>query len=277
MPYHFAALPLYAHFVKNGNCGKMGRLSAIFQKSFISIADKKTMAIYHYINAAGERIEARGREIKKLAAEGTITPETIIEFPDGQKGLAINVTGLKFYEAQQSESSTVILPPPAGVNPFAVPIADQTASVPVTQEAGKSSWKITVAGSAAVLIVGMIGVVIIVAKSPSKPVAEVMEPVKRVVENDNVSEYALTPEIIRQFEELNRTIDGFTDKANKGEITTLEMEFKIAQAKMDFTSPLWHYSSLTVQDGQPASVLTFHVDGKPLSVYRFLDVEKEAD
>ena len=53
-------------------------------------------ARYFYINATGERIAAMGMEIKKLAAEGNITPETIIEFPDGRKGLAKDVEGLTF-------------------------------------------------------------------------------------------------------------------------------------------------------------------------------------
>jgi len=77
------------------------------------------MANWHYYNENGEKIgPIRGRELKRLAQQGTITPETRVEDENGQTALAKNVTGLTFAETAQSdsmlpESSTVLLPPSA--------------------------------------------------------------------------------------------------------------------------------------------------------------------
>lgn len=85
------------------------------------------MAKWHYYNDNGEKIgPVRGRELKQLAMQGTITPETRVEDENGRTALAKNVTGLPFYETRQSESSSVLLPPTAEPNPF-------TAALPVTE------------------------------------------------------------------------------------------------------------------------------------------------
>jgi len=77
------------------------------------------MAKWHYYNEGGEKIgPVRGRELKALAQQGTVTPETTVEDENGRIALAKNVTGLTFYEAAQSEMSSVIVPPSAEANPF---------------------------------------------------------------------------------------------------------------------------------------------------------------
>ena len=101
------------------------------------------MADWHYYNENGEKIgPIRGRELKRLAQQGAITPETRVEDEHGRTALAKNVTGLPFYEAnpfsttspksEESSSIAMPLPPTPSVeeNPFStsVPFA-QTAQV----------------------------------------------------------------------------------------------------------------------------------------------------
>ena len=74
------------------------------------------MANWYYYNENGEKIgPIRGRELKQLAKEETITPETSVEDEKGRVALAKNVTGLTFPKAVHSEptqpesdSSTII-------------------------------------------------------------------------------------------------------------------------------------------------------------------------
>ena len=79
------------------------------------------MAKYHFIDANGYRIEATGSEIKRLAAEGTITPETIVEFPDGKKSLAKDITGLTFpqnpFLMKESDIVKIQKEPPSNYSP----------------------------------------------------------------------------------------------------------------------------------------------------------------
>jgi hypothetical protein len=77
------------------------------------------MADWYYYNESGEKVgPIRGRELKRLAQQGTVTPETRIEDENGRIALARNVTGLTFPEVARSElvpleSSTALLPPSA--------------------------------------------------------------------------------------------------------------------------------------------------------------------
>jgi len=81
------------------------------------------MAKWYYFNDNDEKVgPIRGRDLKQLAQQGTVTPETRVEDENGRTALAKNVTGLTFLEATQSEavpleSSTVLLPPSAEANP----------------------------------------------------------------------------------------------------------------------------------------------------------------
>ena len=75
------------------------------------------MAKYYYQNAAGERVELRGRDVKRLAANGTITPYTLIEYENGKKYPAKKVLGLQFGPprraetcVQEPEATSIILP-----------------------------------------------------------------------------------------------------------------------------------------------------------------------
>lgn len=80
------------------------------------------MAKWHYYNADGEKIgPIRGRELKQLAQQGMVTPETRVEDENGKTALAKNVTGLTFSETVQPstvppEVSSVLLPPSAVEN-----------------------------------------------------------------------------------------------------------------------------------------------------------------
>jgi hypothetical protein len=65
------------------------------------------MAIWHYYNDSGEKIgPVRGRELKALAQQGTVTPETKVEDGNGRTALAKNVQGLTFPATAQSLSNT---------------------------------------------------------------------------------------------------------------------------------------------------------------------------
>jgi len=56
------------------------------------------MANWKYYNENGEKIAVTGGQLKELAKQGTITPETFVETHDGRTGLAKHVTGLTFPE-----------------------------------------------------------------------------------------------------------------------------------------------------------------------------------
>lgn len=85
---------------------------------------KTTMAKWHYYNENNEKIgPIRGRDLKQLARQGTVMPETRVEDENGKIALAKHVTGLTFLEttqpgAEPSESSSITLPPPAVSTPI---------------------------------------------------------------------------------------------------------------------------------------------------------------
>ena len=61
------------------------------------------MANWYYYTADREKIgPIRGKELKQLALQGTITPETFVEDENGRTALAKNVTGLTFPNAPTS-------------------------------------------------------------------------------------------------------------------------------------------------------------------------------
>jgi hypothetical protein len=65
------------------------------------------MAIWHYYNDSGEKIgPVRGRELKALVQQGTVTPETKVEDGEGHTARAKNVKGLTFPATAQSLSNT---------------------------------------------------------------------------------------------------------------------------------------------------------------------------
>jgi hypothetical protein len=55
-----------------------------------------TPANWHYYNESGEKITVTARELKQIALQGTVTPETFVETHDGRTGLAKHVNGLTF-------------------------------------------------------------------------------------------------------------------------------------------------------------------------------------
>jgi len=116
------------------------------------------MANWYYYNTNDEKVgPIRGRELKKLALQGTVTPETRVEDGNGKTALAKNVKGLPFYETengtesetksaaedledqdfeqlredceqlqkqqdQVTQNTTTPTPPPTGTNPFTATI-----------------------------------------------------------------------------------------------------------------------------------------------------------
>ena len=67
------------------------------------------MTSWYYYNENGEKIEVSGKELKELAGQGAITPETVVETHDGRTGLAKNMKGLILSGVMQtSEADTGI-------------------------------------------------------------------------------------------------------------------------------------------------------------------------
>ena len=95
------------------------------------------MANWHYYNEIGKKVgPIRGRELKELAQQGTVTPETRVENENGQTALAKHIKGLPFYETTPSETepselSTVMPPSPTEANPFAATLAEPNPFVAV--------------------------------------------------------------------------------------------------------------------------------------------------
>ena len=68
---------------------------------------------YGYYNYKGERKgDFSGKEIKRLAKAGIITPETIIETEDGSKYKAVGIEGVEFGSeaAEEAQDSAISIP-----------------------------------------------------------------------------------------------------------------------------------------------------------------------
>ena len=53
---------------------------------------------WYYFDGNGEKIAVTGKQIKELARQGVITPETILENPEGRTAPAKKAKGLVFAE-----------------------------------------------------------------------------------------------------------------------------------------------------------------------------------
>ena len=62
------------------------------------------MTNWYYYNTSGEKIAATSKQLKELAQQGIITPETIIETAEGKSAPAGKVKGLTFAETKQPEA-----------------------------------------------------------------------------------------------------------------------------------------------------------------------------
>jgi len=78
------------------------------------------MAQWHYYDENGEKIgPIRGRDLKQLVQQGTVTPKTLVEDENGYTAPAKNVRGLTFPEtAQPTEPNIFAAAPSAAANPF---------------------------------------------------------------------------------------------------------------------------------------------------------------
>jgi len=86
------------------------------------------MANWYYYDENSEKIgPIKGRDLNRLAKEGTITPETRVEDENGRTALAKNVKGLPFYEAKQSEVAS------SESNPFSGNMSSVIAPLPPDQ------------------------------------------------------------------------------------------------------------------------------------------------
>ena len=65
------------------------------------------MALWKYQDANGNWNEAAGREVIALAGSGGITPETLIESPDGKRTVAEKVKGLTFVSKAMSMAANL--------------------------------------------------------------------------------------------------------------------------------------------------------------------------
>jgi len=102
------------------------------------------MANWHYYNENREKIgPITGRELKQLVQQGTVTPETFVEDPNGRTGLAKDVNGLAFPKTppeqappEQEElfvaTPSPVVPSPAVPSPFVQSPFVQAAQVPHT-------------------------------------------------------------------------------------------------------------------------------------------------
>lgn len=92
------------------------------------------MSTWHYYNEKGDKITITGGQLKWLAKNGKITPETIIETEEGKSAPARKVKGLTFLAAAQLESTTSdqagvnglsLIKPPVEENPFTLPALEE--------------------------------------------------------------------------------------------------------------------------------------------------------
>jgi len=110
------------------------------------------MANWFYYNENNEKIQVTGKELKALAKEGLITPETIVETEEGKRARARKVKGLNFADTLSIEEDDIppvteetydIAPPPTEpVSPLSVPVPPVEASpftVPVPTEPSLST------------------------------------------------------------------------------------------------------------------------------------------
>ena len=92
------------------------------------------MATWYYYNESGEKIgPIRGRDLKQLTQQGTVTPNTRVEDENGRTALAKNVTGLPFPIPTSTAPNPFTAVPPVSENPstIAVPLQpEQPAPVP---------------------------------------------------------------------------------------------------------------------------------------------------
>ena len=65
------------------------------------------MANWFYYNENGEKIQVTGEHLKRLAKNGHITPDTVVENEEGKRARAGKVKGLKFAEAVQTKTPKV--------------------------------------------------------------------------------------------------------------------------------------------------------------------------
>jgi hypothetical protein len=72
------------------------------------------MANWYYYNESGDKIEVTGGQLKSLAQQGLIVPETVVETPDGKTGRAGKVKGLAFATLADSSSKSNVIPPDSG-------------------------------------------------------------------------------------------------------------------------------------------------------------------
>jgi len=68
------------------------------------------MANWHYYDDDGNRITVTGKELKELAKEGLITPDTIVENEEGKTARAGRVKGLVFAEMLSIEEEDIETP-----------------------------------------------------------------------------------------------------------------------------------------------------------------------
>jgi len=91
-----------------------------FYGTFISRTAKhqNTMTNWYYYNASGEKIAITGKQLKELAQQGIITPETVVETEEGKAAPAGKVKGLPFAETKLPEAVKPIETEIYGLSPF---------------------------------------------------------------------------------------------------------------------------------------------------------------
>ncbi len=111
------------------------------------------MPNYFYIDANGQKQgPIDDQQLQMLAAQGMITPETVLETDTGHKGLAGQVLGLKFNAAASTSTSTFDVVTSDVPSPFA-----QLAQMVPTPESNRTLFTASWIGMAGGLLLSMIG------------------------------------------------------------------------------------------------------------------------
>jgi len=138
------------------------------------------MANWYYYNENGEKIgPIRGRELKQLALQGTITPETLIENDEWGSLLAGQTENLRFPETppprRLPESNPFTASMPVAENPFTAPMpgGDQEMPQIVPVPDASRNWGpllVAIVGIVVILAVGGTILYKIMNEPPKKPI-----------------------------------------------------------------------------------------------------------
>ena len=170
------------------------------------------MATWYYYNENGDKVgPVRGRELKRLATQGIITPETWIENEEGMSLPAGNAKYLKFPEATPTDEATSITPLTPPSPPVVIPASLLNNGNVPDAKGSNLPFQVGIIGLLIVMVV--VGVVILwmIIGDGWKPINEIEQLNK-------------TAEPVEMKENLQEKLDNVLEK-----IAKLEAELKQSQ------------------------------------------------